>query len=509
MSGMEQEASEESGDLYSAFAKLRQSVEFVGDIGRYWYFRWNIDRRTGHVLHMGRQDIPGVHYDPDFRPRLMPAHTGGGAPVGDPNDDRQSPAGSGSALPDLFAQRDWSAPWDPTAAGPNAFIPSDAAIIPFSPQLERCGATYFAFSQPGTHRITVSNHIAADTMEVQEDGGRQRIWWDLTVSDVDVRCAALPVSENATLVLLQTQRATIRVTPNNDRRYALRLPDPEGTYLRLDGDSVVEAQATDTIDDQPLEADRLYRRNADGTYDTEVLNAHRTNSFSDIRIPVRRFNLRVIHALHFRTAVPPAADLAADITALHVAEVRPGAVIYVLVPCAILDALSHGAVVYPGTAPASGHSDPAPTREIEDTPAELTDYIGDGGIFKLTFGAEDPPQESAQIPYTVHVGRAGNDAVLTGSITLKPHFRLTHPAGYQVARDSSLTLDCGTEAGDPTAKIGDVRITPDGGITPTVAADRMSVTLAVATDAAVGIRTLLVEDQDHAGHFGVRTIEVI
>jgi hypothetical protein len=510
MSRMEQEASEESGDLYSAFAKLRQSVEYVGDIGRYWYFAWDFSRRSGHVLDEDQLDTPGVHYRDAYRPRLLPAHTSGFTPSADPNGDREAPAGSGSCLPDLFAQRNWSSPWNPpgTITNPPAFMPADAAIIPFSPQLERCGATYFAFSQPGAHRISVSNHSSAETMEVQE-WGRQRIWWDLIVQDVTVRCAALPVAENATITLLRTQRAVVRVSPNTDRRYALTLPDTEGAFVRLDSPTVLEALTSDTADAQPVEVGRLYTRNADGTFDTEVLNHHKTSIFSNIRIPVRQFSIQVIHLLHFRTTIPTAAQLATDIAINSVSEVRPGDTVYVLIPCPDPGALSPGTITYPVSAPSNGYTDPAPVPDTEAVPAELAEYIADGGIVKLTFGSQDPPQENVLIPYTVHVGRVGNDADLSANITLKPHFRLTSSAGYQVIRGSSLTLNCMTEAGDPVAKIGTVQITPADGVTPTVTVDRLSVAIDIAADAPLGIRRVLIEDQDHAGHFSVRTIEVV
>jgi hypothetical protein len=110
--------------------------------------------------------------------------------------------------------------------------------------------------------------------------------------------------------------------------------------------------------------------------------------------------------------------------------------------------------------------------------------------------------------FKIGIGRSDYSTEIETSLTLKPHFMLRSAATYQVPATGALNLTCEVAPGDPAVRGSNVVVTPSQGITTTVSGDGRTVTLTTA-GASPGIRTVKVEDADHAGHFAVRTIEVV
>lgn len=515
MSWMEQQASEESGDLYSAFCRLRNTPRYVGDIGRFWYFAWpGGDRSNFSVITANMLDAPGVHYDDANKPRLLPLVTGGAPASQNPNGDAMAPAGSGECLADGFVRRNWATPNDTTMADPPSFAPSETALLPTSAALERCGGTYVTFTRSGKHRISVPNAAGSDmaeSLEVQRDWGKQNIYYELdTVEDVSVTCAGLTVANGTVLTLLETQEARIKVTPNNTRRYALTVTDPsESTFVQAN-DTALIARTPGSDAEQPVEISRRYAYSAaDGTFDDPGLNHHKTLFFGDIHVPVRQFSVKIVRDLYFRSAIPTLAELSAAFDSHRTSLLRPGDTAYLLVPSPVTGALNRTAVSYPGSPPSPGNVDPLPSLTAQEpNPEGFDDYLGDGLIIQVTFPAQEPPQEETLMTFKIGIGRSDNSTEIETSITLKPHFMLRSAATYQVPATGALNLTCEVAPGDPAVRGSNVVVTPSQGITTTVSGDGRTVTLTTA-GASPGIRTVKVEDADHAGHFAVRTIEVV
>jgi len=515
MSWMEQQASEESGDLYSAFCRLRNKPRYVGDIGRFWYFAWpGGNRYTFSVITANRLDAPGVHYDDANKPRLLPLVTGGAPAAQNPNGDSMAPAGSGECLADGFARRNWAAPNNTPMNDPPSFAPSETALIPTSASLERCGGAYVTFTRSGRHRLSVPNSAGsdmADSLEVQRDWGKQNIYYDLDeVEDVSVTCAGLTVANNATLFLMETQQARIKVTPNNTRRYALTVTDPAGSTFVQATDTALVARTPGSDAEQPVEISRRYAYNAaDGTFDDPGLNHHKTHFFGDIHVPVRQFSVKIVRDLYFRSAIPTLAELSAAFDSHRTSLLRPGDTAYLLVPSPVTGALSRTAVSYPGSPPSPGNVDPLPSLTAQEpNPEGFDDYLGDGLIIQVTFPAQEPPQEETLMTFKIGIGRSGNSTEIETSITLKPHFMLLSAASYQAPATGALDLTCEVAPGDPAVRGSNVVVTPSQGITTAVSGDGRTITLTTA-GASPGIRTVKVEDAEHDGHFAVRTIEVV
>jgi YD repeat-containing protein len=503
LSMMEQESSQESGDLYSPLGRLRGEVTVVGDIARYWYFLQN---REGTTINTNQQDAPGINVQPNLDLRLMPFVT---AETGSSNPNRGATAGDaasrpGNAVADAFYRKDNNNPNDVSPGlnnPPRSIAPSDRGWIPTSGLLERCVGMYVAFTRPGDHRITTRDGIGdAVSGRAAQDGGKQTLFYNRTVADVIVEVAGQVVAEDATLTLVQTQRATVITTPNSDRRYSLMLTSPStGANIRLDGETVIVAQTQNTTTDELVDVARVYRFDtANNHFDAGGLNHHGVHLPTDLLISVRRFAIAVTNTLPIRSAI--------DLDASHLVTTNrhPGDEVFVLVPTAILAPLTLGTITYPGGTPAATH--PNPTITVETVPATLQRFVADGGIFKVSFSPDDPPEETAQLPFSVQVGRGGNSATLTASLTLEPHFRLIN-ASYQVARGASLTLTGEAIGGGAVNAAATVTLLPNGdGITPTVSGT--TITLAIAATAPLGSRQVIVTDAANPNRKARRTIQI-
>ncbi len=522
LSQMEQDASEESGDLYSPLGRLRGDLAVVGDIARYWYFIKDRDGTISTIIRPARQDAPGVHILQAQDLRLLPFvtnETGGAAP----NNGAEAPPVAdepGMGIPDLFTQKNFADPRDVLTAAPLAlndparsFAANDRGFIPASPALERTCGMYAAFTRPGRHRITVRNGItgAAEGREAQTEG-KQSLFFEKNISAVNVVVAGINVAEAlpgqplTKVQLVRTQRATIVVTPNNNRRYAITLMRPaNGEALRTEGDAIIVAQTPATAITEPVEISRVYRFDAAANaFDAPELNHHGVHLPGDLHIPVRLFEAEVVNTIPFRKPLPEASALANDQALNKVDEARPGEEVFALVPAAILSPLRLDSVSYT-PAPPPNTLNPTPDIDAETVANGLRAFLGSaGGVFKITFPENDPPEEEATLRFLVDVGVTGNSASLEAGIKLIPHFRLT-AAGFQVQRGNSLTLQC-TDGFIAEAVV----VTPSEGLT-TSGAGSNNVTITAGPSAALGVRRVVVDGKgaDNSSHKARRSIEII
>lgn len=513
LSQIEQEASEESGDLYTQLARLNGEVVRVGDIARYWYF---LNDRTGSVIAGGRQDAPGVHlrgfpfvspFVTDTAPAARP----------EPNQgfetDPARAAVSGLALPDVFYAKGPNHPNQAPATNPVGFTPSDRGRVPTSTALERTCGNYVAFSRPGRHRATVGNRGDDDSRhsrEVQQetrfasDKPRQTIWFDMDVADVSVRLGGQLVREGATITLLQAQRAGLAADPATVPPCTVSLARPAtGTLLRADSnDTAVVAQTANGV--EPAEIVRLYRP-GDAGY-PGGLGARGMHLGGDVSIPVRQFRIRVTDTLLVLGALP--ADLDSDPYALDPGVLRPGGEVFVLVPAPVISR-ALDPVTYTTTPRPAVVTDPNPQIAAEDTGASLTGDLAafipaDGRVYRITLDMADPPEEEGIVSVLrVAVGQPASNVEVRARIPVQPHFRLTSATGLEVARGGTLTLSCSGGVQAASA----VTIIPSGGITASVAGS--DVTLTIAADAATGMRQILVADAADGTRRARRTIRVV
>lgn len=515
LSPLEQEASSNSGNLYSPLAKLRggfQEVDgqfgtyaaTVGDLARYWHTPFHGTGPTGNyapirVTQAGLQDTPGPHLQALIR--VVPNATGTpGAPEPNGTVAPTNPAVAGQFVPDLLVAKNFATPDQAPAAGPTGFNPATSGLIPLTPKLNQSIGTYVGFTQPGTHRLTVADGLVQGQQgrEAQRDKV-QTLWFDVVVTDVTVTVAGAAVAQQSppaqvTLVLLQQARVT--VAPDGARAYALTATRPGGALLAPPSATTLAAGAA--VGTDVVEVSRVYTftpgaGGAAGSFADAVLGQHGGMHLgSTFHVPVRTFSVQVVNTLPVRTGPEP--------TAATTNAAVPGTPAFLLVPVDIQTPPA-AAFTYPGGA-TPGRQDPnlAPTPEAPSATARA--FLGPSGqLFRIGF--DDPPEEAAQVTFTVVVRSGATTAPLTcGPITYTPHFRLLDAAGtYTVRR--GLTLVLNGEAGVVPAGV-----TVSGtGVTAAVAGS--VITLAAAADAPLGPRTVTCADAADATHRARRTIAVI
>jgi hypothetical protein len=401
LSNMEQEASQESGDNYSAIGRLRVGVASVGDVGRYWYFTPSRD----DSLPNGTQDEPGVRLRPI--PCVMPLVTpettaaprfnrGASSPVASPGPTPQAPGDPGGSVADAFVAKgpDASEPAPPIRLD-RAYLANDRGWIPLNGRTARSSGIHVAFSRPGRHRITLTDGFGDDKDSRQaQDEGKQTVFYDVTVADVAVTLGGFQVAEGATITLVATQRAALTVTAPDGapREHVLTVTRPTDGPVRTtpDGKTLVAGPAA-VAAAQPVEASRLYRPDPTGIYTEGGLagrTVHLANLAGDVHVPVRSFAVTVTTQLTIRSA--PAID-PADPNANAVATVAPGGEVFVVVPAAACGPLTIGPLP-PGI---------TPTVDPVTPDAALQPFVGDGGVFHVTFDAGQVPP--APVDLTVRI----------------------------------------------------------------------------------------------------------
>ncbi|HVF14033.1 MAG TPA: hypothetical protein VM942_05495, partial [Acidimicrobiales bacterium] len=421
---IEQKASEQSGDLYSPLGRLtgQQSGDghasramVVGDIARYRYWLLASD---GTFVTTGQQGAPGVHINRNTdrnELRLVVHRAGVAAAAADPNGLTEADAAAaggvpGRAVPDWLAQKPTPDPTrlDPTITNPVALVPADLGLVPMSPTMERCLATYAAFTRAGVHRVTTRNGIGgADRARDVHDRERQTLFYDVTVSDVEVTVRGQAVAENATIDLVLLQEAPVVVTPDGSRRYRATVTRPDGPQLRVTASGALAAQATASpaATTEPVEVSRFYPFDADaGTYGEGGLDRFGRHLGGDVDVAVRQFRVRVVDTVPLRATDDPAAGA---VTTL--AQAATG---LVLVPAAIVDPLR--LVTIGGAAPSA--TTPAVTITRRASPsAGAAAFVGTtGAVFAVSFAATPAVAAPTEVVLAVTVGDpAGTTADLT------------------------------------------------------------------------------------------------
>jgi hypothetical protein len=514
LSQMEQEASRRSGDTYSPVGILKGDVTVVGDIGRYWHIPTGGGRNTDTMVLTGLQDAPGVQLA-DF-PRLMPfvLPAAPALPVGtqEPNRGTQSDpavAASGVALPDVFTAKNLAvgAVWDaPNLTGPNSFAAANRGWIPTSITLERTCGIYVAFTRPSStpastatqHRVTIVDSSNAGNISQGQQGREAdeadlaNLIYDLPVVDVAVTVAGRAVAEGDTLAFVPTQRARVRVTPNETRRYDVTLTRPNDLLTFEDTFDLVARTGTG---DERVEVSRFYRHLGNGSFETGGIQQHGVHLPTDIHIPVRSFRVTVASAIDLRVG-PSLTDGPKPLW-------RPGESGFFIVPANMLTPWAVSAVTY--ATPAPGATNPNPAVALEPTPSALTEFLGDGRVVRITFAADDPPEEAADVDFSVSVGTPGASATLTSRVRLESFFRLTRNnpgTDFQVATGAQIVLRC-TDG----VNAGTVTVTPADGVTVTTAG--ADVTLSVANGAAPGARRVVVTDAAVPDRRAKRTVQIL
>jgi large repetitive protein len=410
LSPMEQEASRESGDLYSSLARLHAPPAVVGDVGRYWYFSGS---RFDSVITTGQRDNPGPHIDATAR--VIPLRTAETGATGDrPPLNRgaaapaspgatvttTAPAAPGGAVPDALARKSDADPREPDGTAPRSFTATDAAAIPLTAETDRALGVYVAFSRPGTHRVTLEDFPrptgtdepqdeAAVTARAAHDANdKARVFYEPDVADITATVAGAAVADGDTVTLVQTQQARLLVagaTPGDHTLTTLR--PAGGAVLRTDGTALI-AMAANTAAPEPVEVTRVYRVGADGTYSSGGLAGRTMHLAADLHIPVRALSITVTDVLPVRSA--------AGTTAATVATVAPGGSVFVLVPAATCAPL---AAQLPATYPDGTAMDLAPViAPVADLPDDVRAFIGDGQAYEIAFPADQNPHQQLDIP---------------------------------------------------------------------------------------------------------------
>ncbi|HEY3485280.1 MAG TPA: hypothetical protein VGK49_07840, partial [Ilumatobacteraceae bacterium] len=388
----------------------------VGDVARYRY--WPLDRNANFVPdgRLDRTSLPGDtpdNYGSDLR--ILPNLDTTGTDDGPPNLTAQvgSAADPGTFVAERFTVRDTDP--RPVPGGDRlGFETSLLGNVPVGRRVQKMLSSYVAFTRPGTHRVTTENGIFGDQQALDAHNvgaqhvfaGGQTLFYDVTVSDVTVTVAGRTVdlstpgtSDRVTMVPFQS--ATVAVTPNTSRSYALIVPDPAGSLLRAEADTRLAAQAV-AGGPVPVEVSRFYAC-TNGSYPPGGLAFAGMHLSRDVHIPVRRFSVDVVTTLPLRATADPAA---APIT-----TVARDTDAFVLVPAPIARALEVTTVA--GAPPAAGAADPI-TRI--DTPAAASGFVGvSGAVFRVRFPASAP---TGAVVLTVRVGTGATTADLTCSFDL-------------------------------------------------------------------------------------------
>jgi hypothetical protein len=551
-SQMEQEASQESGDLYSPIGRLRGAFSFdgdrghyrgvVGDIGRYWYFHnW----REATFVQTGQRDAPGMHIRDSGNSdplRVIPNVTASGSATAAPEPNANATSSGPTpalVMPDRFYYKFNRATGTPNAlatsvVNPDSMAPAISGYIPVSPNLERTLGMYVSFCRPGNHRITVMNGIfgAGDAVDAQEGDhtfgfGHQTIYFNIDIADVAVNVAGQVVSSTLTddgagnllpetIELVQLQKARVNVTPNASRRYAITVPHSgKGGNLVTNGTNEIVAMNRDTPANSPeaVEVTRVYRKLADNSYDDAVLNAHNgVHLTGDLHIPVRWFRVRVVDTLPVRRAVSLVPGDILDPSASD-GKVHPGDTVYVIIPADTVNTLRLDTVTYPSS-PALV-TNPSPLRiESEPTPEALQAFVGDGVISKVTLQADNPPETTARIILTVTVGYEELRADLKAELEAVPYITL-HPDTTLTVQNngSSIALDAQDEGGsavnllEDSIRLLETDFSSAAGLEASVSNARVTIT-ATAT-AVPGRKQILVKKDSDEERWARLTFEVI
>ena len=513
----EQDASSESGNLYSPLSVLRGSFQkagafatfnaTVGDVGRFWHVPLHdVTNAAGNrvpsvVMDVNLRDSPGTHLRPGQTPwvRILPTPTASPSGALNPNDNGEPNTGvtpsdpnPGRFLPDILTDKNAAGnPQVTSRANPASFGPSELAFIPTSAALNQTVGCYVSFTRPGTHRLTVQDGLQSNWKgrDAQESGA-QTLWFDVVVTDVTVTAMGRDVATTdppPTINLVLLQRAELGVSPNQNRLYAATVTRP-GNVLNTEGLTLVAGATagTDTV-----EISRFYAC-TNGVFSDAVLSQHAMHLPADLHIPVRIFHVAVVSTLPLLDGPEPAATT--------VSVRNPGQPGFLLVPVAA-DAPPIVTVIYPGGG-TPGIRDPQIAFDSPTPSDTARAFLGAAGvIFRIPF--TDPPEETADLTLSVPVRSGTQVAQLRATVQLVPHFRILHAVGtYRVQRGTGidLMLEGGLTPANPQCSGDGV-----ANIAPGTAGFRID----FASTASLGTRTVTVADAAAPARTARRSIEVI
>jgi len=530
LSPMEQEAAQESGNLYSVLSKMHGAFRIpddknpalatatVGDIGHYWYSPDWVGASTfddnrcqplsPSIPLVGRAgtplfDAPGLSY----RNNIVVVPSAGneiGAATLNAGIATNSPR-PGTFVPDVFYPKNTAA--DPEAAAamtspaqPGGYRAGARGLIPVSPTVELSIGAYVAFNQPGAHRVTVDDGIGDWTSgRAAHDAKAQTIFFDVTVSDVQILLAGLPIAQAAPpapFTMIPTQRA--RLTPPGTGSFAMTATNTNVVTINND---LLQAGA---LGNDFVEISRVYAVTGNPpVYTDGVLTENNGVHLPvPIHVPVRMIAVNVVNVLPFLSANSR--------TSPTIANVNPGGRGFIIVPANVVfspgDASAPNVYAYAG--PGVPMIDPKPTvTPVNAAVAADATMLQDtgGAVFQIDFPANDPPESAVTITFTTTVGTLANKVPITTQVQLLPAFVLTGPTTISL---SSGPLTIALNAGVINVSNPQVRNGDPTGITfaPPLAGPVFSITASAATP--LGQRQIIVADASNPGSFATITITV-
>lgn len=487
----------------------------------------NYSVTSNHLLRFNRSELINQNLGEtaglptfDFL-RIMPFRDPPGSPGNDPANDPSepnlaagSPAPSSQALPHELYFKSRDTPLNPEATGPLSYRPSALGMVPATAESERSRGMYVAFSQPSgnPHRLTVRNNFSLSPHEGRDammvcGTSRQTFIYDEQVQDVEVSSGFGQIT--GSLGLVYCQSVQFSVSPNENRHYQATVLNPEqSSILRTNGSMSLLAQAqTGTA---YVEISRFY--------DGQTPATHLNQAF---HVPVRAINVTVSDTLVFRTLPNfQAPEVSRD--------ALPGDTFFLAIPATISDpSLANSETFTYNTQPPNGHQDPlltkTPLPKVIHSGAELA-YLGSGRLYSVNFPANQPPEESVTIEWSIGV-EAGQEfapqtltANLKATIVLQPHFILitANPNNFSMPASPgntlNLTSNSPTIAFDPTVIITTADSTianPQSRFDLAVIDNGQTLAIQTNNNTLPGMYQVLVSNRDNQNQKAIRTIEVL
>jgi hypothetical protein len=528
LSPMEQEAAQESGNLYSVLAKLHgnfavpdddnpaQATATIGDIGHYWYSPSWFSGTTFGPQGFSCQPlspsipVPGTAGTPLFDASgisfannivVVPAIGKETAAVTLNGAIATTSARPGTFVPDVFYPKNVAA--DPEAATtsgavPGGYRPGPRGLIPVSPTVELSLGAYVAFNQPGLHRVSVDDGIQDwPAGRAAHNAKSQTILFDVTVSDVQLLLASLPIvraTPPAPFAMIPTQRA--RLTTPAAGTFAITAMN---TNIVTVNNDVLQATA---VGNEFVEISRFY--NATGVppvYTDGVLTEHNGVHLPvPIHVPVRMIAVSVVSTLPFLSTNGRGAPVPASVS--------PGGQGFIVVPANVVFNPTPTNFAYAGAGVPLVNPAPTATPVNPGTLADLAAFQDTGGqAFQINFPANDPPELPVTITFTTTVGTLANQIPITTQILLQPNFTLAGPTTMSVTGGPltiALTASGGINVATPQVRNGN----PAGiAFTPPPAGSVLSITVTGAT--TPGQRQIIVSDAANPASFATITINVM
>jgi len=479
---LEQDASEQSGDLYTPIGRIRGEAGVdgrtanmtVGDIARFWYFGFEFSDRqnsSAPVNALGsrrtdlgfRMDEPGNNLLRDLIVYPQVTAEVAGSP-GVVNLGAQAAAlGSspGLNMADAFWQKDPADPNDVSATTPDRrMIPNDLGFVPQGPQLQLSSACYLAFTRPSgsnSHRATMDDNIDnGDQGRDAQDNDEQKLFYTVNVQDVTVTINTVQVNDGDSITLLRTQRAAVTVSDEGVKRYAVLAMQPNnGTIVRaqVDPDNVLIARDPFAGGpgpfSEPVQICRWHEwDSANSEYKSGGLAEHGMHLPVDVFVPVRKLTVNVVEFPPVLTTLPATMNFSIYPAAgSPLPSLQPGAELFFPVAANVITATQALSYVTPPAPDITVQPDRSFLDASSRATQQVRDFLGDGLVYALALGEDDVPEEQAAIQVIFAVGDTSNAGTITMNIAVDGHFlaRDTGPlaaSGYQIAAGSRGVLAC-------------------------------------------------------------------